>query len=91
MPAGTPKNMSTLLAVTGGREKNLSTHVLEVLFEAQILRLGFPDALERFDQDVAVNEQAKPEHGPHFHPHLPECGETETRQSGLSVRDRHSM
>lgn len=71
MSASTPMKKPTLLAVDGGSHNPLSTHLLQMVFEAEVLGLGFPDALERFHQDVAVDEQAKPQHGPHFHSHLP--------------------
>lgn len=70
MSASTPTKLATLLFVVNVRQEHPSTHVLEVLLEAEIVGFGFPDPLERLDQDVAVNEQAKPEHGPYFHPHL---------------------
>lgn len=78
------------------QEDLLSTHALEVLFEAQVLGLGLPDALERLHQDVAVDEQAKPEHGPHFHSHLPRSARQKKEEGdkkaacgfGTSIPDR---
>ncbi len=53
-----------------GHDEALWAHVAQVLLEAEVLGLRSPDALERFHQDVAVDEQAETEYGPHLHSHL---------------------